>query len=59
MADFWAELVAACKLIAEDISIYVHSALSLDIDKLIGDMVRTVGDYCIYILRDFFDIFGV
>ena len=58
MADFWAEFLAFCNSVIDAISTYVHSPLSIEIDKMIAEAFNEVADACVYVIRDIMDIFG-
>ena len=58
MSSVWTELVAICNDIITAISTYVHSPLSIEIDKIVAEAFNEVADYCVYVIRDIMDIFG-
>ena len=58
MSDFWAEVVAVFNDIINAISTYVHSPLSIEIDKIIAEAFNEFADAVVYAVRDIMDIFG-
>lgn len=58
MADFWNEVVLFFNAVIDAISTYVHSPLSIEIDKMIAEAFNEFADACVYVIRDIMDIFG-
>ena len=58
MTDVWSEIVMFFNTVIDAISTYVHSPLSIEIDKMIAEAFNEVADACVYVIRDIMDIFG-
>ena len=58
MSEIWTEIVAIFNDIINAISTYVHSPLSIEIDKIIAEAFNEFADAVVYAVRDIMDIFG-
>ena len=58
MADIWNEIVLFFNDVINAISTYVHSPLSIEIDRMIAEAFNELADACVYVIRDIMDIFG-
>ena len=56
--EFWIEFCAVIDSIINAISTYVHSPLSIEIDKIIAQAFNEFADAVVYAIRDIMDIFG-